>query len=202
MANNLKICSFEYMLSTVNGLGVAQNYLPRVVKEAFLQSTKDGPIQISPDPVTMISGDLSWYNNTGDAQYVCMIVHRAPRSIVAQSPNTVIITDAWTSLISPVGTSADYPSVDQDTMGGRLQIDRPSVNPDDALYGRYFLDVDDSQAYAPVGIVPPTYSFNFRYLAAVQTPNIWVEPTQFTGRWEAKANWTRLTALASPVGGS
>lgn len=202
MANNLKICSFEYMLSTVDGLGVAQNYLPRVVKEAFLQSTKDGSISISPDAVTMITGDLSWYNNTDDSQYIAVMVHRAPRSIIAQSPTTVIITDAWTSLISPVGTSADYPSVDEDTMGGRLQIDRPSVNPDDVLYGRYFLDMDDSQAYAPVGVVPPGWSFNFQYLAGVQTPNVWVEPTQFDGRWEATANWTRLIALASPVGGT
>lgn len=200
MANNLKICSFEYLLSTVDGLGVGTNWLPRVIKEAFLQSTKDGTISISPDPVTMITGDLSWYNNTSDSQNVAVIVHRAPRSIIAQSPNTVIIRDAWTSLISPVGTAADYPSVDQDNMGGRLQIDRPSANPDDLLYGRYFLDMDDSQVYVPVGIVPPEWTFNFQYLAAVQTPGTWIQPTQFTGDWEAAANWTRLIALGSPVG--
>jgi hypothetical protein len=202
MANNLKICTFEYLLSTTDGLGAAQNWLPRVVKEAFLQATKDGAITISPDPVTTISGDLSWYNNTDDPQDVTVIVHRAPRAVIAQSPNTVIITDAWSSLISPVGTSADYPSVNHDTMGGRLQIDRPSVNPDDALYGRYFLNVDDSQVYVPVGIVQPGWSMNFQYLAAVQTPGTWVTPSQFTNRWEATANWTRLIALASPVGGS
>lgn len=200
MGNNLKICSFEYMLSTVNGLGVAQDWLPRILKQAFLQSTKDGDVSISPDPVTTIQGDLSWYNNTDDSQYICMMVHRAPRSIVAQSPTTVILTDAWTSLISPVGTAADYPSVDADTMGGRLQIDRPSANPDDLLYGRYFLNMDDSQAYVPVGVVPPEWSFNFQYIAALQTPGIWLEPTQFTGEWMATANWTRLIALGSPVG--
>jgi hypothetical protein len=200
MSNNLKICSFEYMLSTVDGLGVAQDWLPRVVKEAFLQSTKDGQVSISPDPVTMIQGDLSWYNNTDDDQYICVLVHRAPRSIVAQSPNTVIIQDAWTSLISPVGTAADYPSVNSDSMGGRLQIDRPSVNPANALYGRYFLNMDDTMTYAPVGVVPANWTFNFQYLAAIQTPNTWVTPSQFDGRWEATANWTRLVALASPVG--
>lgn len=202
MANNLKICSFEYLLSTVDGLGVATDWLPRVVKQAFLQSTKDGDVSISPDPVTMISGDLSWYNNTDDSQFICVIVHRAPRSIVAQSPTTVIIQDAWTTLISPVGTAADYPSVDADSIGGRLQIDRPDANPDDLLYGRYFLNMDDSQAYVPVGVLPPTWTFNFQYLAAIQTPGTWIEPTQFDGRWEATANWARLIALASPVGGS
>lgn len=198
--NNLKICSFEYMLSTVNGMGVAQDWLPRILKQAFLQSTKDGDISISPDPVTTIQGDLSWYNNTDDSQFVAVQVQRAPRSIVAQSPTTVIITDAWTSLISPVGTAAPYPSVNQDTMGGRLQIDRPSANPDDLLYGRYFLNMDDSQAYVPVGVVPPNWSFNFQYLSAFQTPGIWLEPTQFTGEWSATANWARLVALGSPVG--
>lgn len=202
MANNLKICSFEYLLSTVDGLGVATDWLPRVVKQAFLQSTKDGDVSISPDPVTMISGDLSWYNNTDDSQYICVIIHRAPRSITAQSPTTVIIQDAWTTLISPVGTAADYPSVDADNMGGRLQIDRPAANPDDLLYGRYFLNMDDSQVYVPVGIVPPTWTFNIQYLTAIQTPGTWIEPTQFNGEWSATANWARLIALASPVGGS
>ena len=32
------------------------------VAEAFLESVKDGEISRSPDPVTMISGDLTWYN--------------------------------------------------------------------------------------------------------------------------------------------
>lgn len=199
---SLKVLTAEYMLSNVNGLGVAKNWLPRVVQEAFLQSTKDGDIKISPDPVTMITGDLAWYNNTADPQEITVLVHRAPRAIIAQNPTTIVIHDAWTSLISPIGQSADYPSVYADTFGGRLQIDRPDVDPDNLQYGRYFLNGDDSQAYVYIGVVPPSWSFNFNYLAAVQTPGIWIQPgasANFDGRWEADANWTRLLALANPV---
>lgn len=196
---SLKILTAEHMISDTTGLGLRKTWFPRVVAEQFLESTKDGKITISPDPVTMIDGDLTWFNNSPDAQMVWVQVHRAPRSIIAQSPATVVIHDAWSFRIGK-SPSADFPSVIADTFGGRLQIDRSSVAKDQLQYGRYFLNGDDSQAWVNLGEVPAKQSFHFRYLAAVQTPGIWTSPSEFEPRWEANALWTRLVAMAWPVG--
>lgn len=197
---SLKLCTAEYFLSGVDGTGPRRTWFPRRVAEQFLESVRDGEITLSPDPVTMIDGDVSWFNNTPDPQYVAVQVHRAPRSVVAQNPATVVIHDAWTHRIGsePI---ADYPSVIADTFGGRLQVDRASVAREDVRYGRYFLDGDTSQRWVPVGVVPAGQSFHFRYLAAVQTPGAWVIPTEFPVRWEAHARWTRLVAMAAPAVG-
>lgn len=197
--SSLKICTAEYMISDTNGLGPSRGWLPDVLKTAFLESTKDGEIKLSPDPVTMIDGDLTWFNNSDDRVKVTVFVHRAPRSIIAQNPATVVIHDAWSHRVGKSPT-ADYPSTVMDTFGGRLQIDRASAAAADLQFGRYFLDGDDSQVAVDLGVVLPHHSFHFRYRAAVQTPNIWVIPSEFEPRWEAYARWTRLTALGSPVG--
>lgn len=196
---SLKVCTAEYLISDTNGLGLRHTFLPRVVAEQFLESTKDGPIKLSPDPVTMIDGDLTWFNNSPDPQQVAVMVHRAPRSVIAQSPATVVIHDAWAWQVGP-SPSADFPSVIADTFGGRLQIDRASVAAADLQYGRYFLNGDDSQTWVDLGVVPAQQSFHFRYLAAVQTPNVWTTPSEFEPRWEANALWTRLVAMGWPVG--
>lgn len=196
---SVKICTVEYMLSTVAGLDFAKHYFPRIVAESFLESTKDGEIKLSPDPVTMIDGDLTWFNNTDDDQWVCVEVQRAPRSIVAQSPSTVVIHDAWTHAVG-VSPQADFPSVVQDTFGGRSQVDRAEARPEDLLYGRLFLDSDSSSSWETVGVVPAQRSMHFRYLAAVQTPGVWTSPSEFEPRWEANARWARLLAYATPVG--
>ena len=197
---SLKLCTAEYMISDIRGTGVSSSWLPRKVAEQFLESTKDGDIKLSPDPVTMIDGDMTFHNTTGDPQHAWVTIHRAPRSIVAQSPTTVIITDAWTFAIG-ANPTADFPTVIADAHGGRLQIDRGSASPANLLYGRYFLDGDDSQVYVDCGIIPPNQELHFRYLAAVQTPNIWLEPTEFTPRWDAEARWARLICLAQPAVG-
>lgn len=195
----LKPCTSEFMLSTVRGIGMARHWYPRIVKEAFLESTKDGKVQRAPDPVTMIDGDLTWLNNTEDAQEVTVQVVRAPRTIVTQSPCTVIITDAW-SFDKGVSPQADYPSVMQDAAGGRMQMDRPSTTAKDLLYGRLFLDFDSAQAWQTLGVIDPGESFHFRYIAAVQTPGVWTTASEFEPTWEAHARWTRLLALANPLG--
>lgn len=199
MSSSLKICTGEYMLSDVRGVGVARTWLPNVIAEQFLESTKDGEIKLAPDPVTMIDGDLTWFNNSRDPVRVAVMVHRAPRSIVAQNPATVVIHDAWSHQVGK-SPSADYPSVIQDAFGGRLQVDRASVAKDLLQFGRFFLDGDDSQTYVDLGEVPAKQSFHFRYLAAVQTPGVWTQPSEFEPRWEAYARWTRLVAIGSPVG--
>lgn len=195
---SLKICTAEYMISDSNGVGPRKTWLPRRVAEQFLESTKDGEIKLSPDPVTMIDGDLTWFNNSPDVQRIWVLVHTAPRSIVAQNPATVVIHDAWSHRIGKE-PSADFPSVVANTFGGRLQVDRASAAADKLLFGRYFLDGDDAQTWVDVGAVPPQQSFHFRYLAAVQTPNIWTIPSEFEPRWEAYARWTRLVAIAGPA---
>lgn len=195
---SLKVCTAEYLISDANGIGVRKTFLPRVVAEQFLESTKDGEIKLSPDPVTMIDGDVTWFNNSPDPQRVAVSVHRAPRMIVAQSPSTIVIHDAWSSQIGR-SPQADYPSVIQDTFGGRIQIDRPSVAANDIQFGRFILIGDDSIRWVDIGVVPPKQSFHFRYLAAVQTPGTWTIPgndSDVVPRWEAYARWTRLTAMA------
>lgn len=195
---SLKLCTAEYMISDTRGLGVATSWLPRIVSEQFLQSTKDGDIKLSPDPVTMIEGALAWNNPSQTPQRVFVAIHRAPRSIVAQSPATVVIHDAWCHKVG-VSPQADYPTVSANTFGGRMQLDRPNAAPADLLFGRYYLDGDDSQSYVDCGIVPPGYGVHFRFISAVQTPNVWTTPTEFDPRWEANARWVRLVALAQPA---
>lgn len=197
----IRICTSEGMLSTTAGLGMARHWYPRIVAEAFLESTKDGEIKRSPDPVTMIDGDVSWTNNTLDPLNVFMQVLRAPRSVVIQSPSTVLIHDAWSFAVGKSPT-ADYPSVYQDTFGGKLQFDRPSAAAADLQYCRQFYDCDSAQAWVTIGQVDPQESLHFRYLAAVQTPGVWTSPSEFESRWEASARWARLLVFTTPVGDS
>lgn len=197
----LKPCTSDYMLSTVRGLGMARHWYPRIVEEAFLESTKDGEISRSPDPVTMIDGDLTFFNNTKDDQHCVIQIVRAPRSIVAQSPNTVIINDSWSHAVG-LSPTADFPTVVQDTVGGKMQVDRPSAAAADLHYCRFFYDADSSQAWETIGIVPAGEQLHFRYVASVQTPGVWTAATEFEPHWEAHARWTRLLCFATPVGSS
>ncbi|KAB7761174.1 DUF7172 family protein [Mycolicibacterium mucogenicum] len=195
---SLKLCVGPHMLSTVAGTAPARTYYPQVIKETFLGSTKDGEIERSPDPVTMISGDLPVTNSTKWPLWVRVLIHRAPRSIVSTNPVTVIINDAYSWAVG-VSPQAEYPSVGLDQFGGKLMLDRASTGPDDLKYGRYFLDCDDSQSYVTIGELPPGESLHFRYLAAVQTPGVWTKPSDGQPMYSASAYWTRLTALAVPV---
>lgn len=195
----IKVCVSDYMLATPGGVGMRRNWFPRIVSERFLTSSKDGEIKRCPDPVTMIEGDLTWFNNSPDDQEVVVQVLRAPRTVVAQSPTTVVIHDAWSHAVG-VDPTADYPSVMQDTMGGRMQVDRPETVAEDLKYCRFFLDEDSSQEWVPIGVVPSMQLLHFRYLAAVQTPGVWTTPTEFEPSWEAHARWARLLAFATPVG--
>lgn len=196
---DLKVCTSEYMICDTNGLGLRRNWFPRVVDEQFLESSKDGEIKLSPDPVTLIDGDLTWFNNSRGDQHAWVCVHRAPRSIIAQNPSTVVIHDAWSWQVGE-DPSADYPSVIADTFGGRLQVDRAAVAKDALKFGRFFFDGDDSQVWVDLGVVRARQSLHFRYLAAVQTPGVWTSPSEFEPRWEANARWARLIAFAAPVG--
>lgn len=194
---SIKVLTSEAMLSTVNGLGMRQCWGPRIVCEAFLESTKDGEISRAPDPVEMIHGDMSWFNASGIIQAVGVMVQRAPRSVVSTSPVTVIIQDA-TSFAVGFHPEADYPSLERDYMGGKVMLDTPETAPEDMLFGRFFLDTDASESWVHVGDVSPGEAIHVRYLCAVQTPGGWVQPSEFDVRYEAFARWARLQALAWP----
>lgn len=194
---SIRLLTSEHILSTVDGIGMRRNWAPRVVAEAFLESTKDGEIERAPDPVTMMSGTLTWFNNSQTAQAVEVTVHRAPRSIVSTSPVTVCILDAWTHQVG-VSPQADYPSLERDQFGGKMQLDRPEIVAADLLFGRLFGDQDDCQTRVDVGRVPAMQSMHFRYLCAVQTPGLWTKPSEFDVRYEAWSRWTRLVAMAWP----
>jgi hypothetical protein len=195
---SVKICTAEYLISDTNGLGPRRSWLPRPVDEAFLTSTKDGEIKRAPDPVTMIDGDLTWFNNSPDDQVVVVQIHRAPRDIVVSNPGTIVLHDAWSFDIGP-NPSAEVPSVTQDAFGGKCQLDRASVAADVLTEGRYFLTGDESQNYVDVGVVPSMEVLHFRYVCSVQTPGVWTESTEWAPRFEAQARWARLIAIASPV---
>ncbi|QDF17562.1 hypothetical protein SEA_YAGO84_30 [Gordonia phage Yago84] len=208
---SLKICTAEYMLSDTNGVGMRRGWFPRIVAEAFLGSERDGEIKRAPDPVPMIEGDLTWFNNSPDPQVLAVQVLRAPRTVVTTNPNTVILQDAWTYAVG-VSPVADPPTVMQDSTGGRLQLDRAYTPGADLKFGRLFLDTDDSQTLVHIGVVPSVQSMHFRYLCSVQTPGTWTTQGDSgaagaatgggAGRHEAQARWTRLLAIASPVGAS
>ena len=195
----IKVCTESYMLAVPGAVGMRRNWFPRIVAERFLTAMKDGEIKLSPDPVTTIEGDLTWFNNSPDPQDVFVQVIRAPRTVVAQSPGTVVIHDAWSWAVG-VDPTADYPSVMQDTVGGRMQVDRAETVAADLKYGRFFFDFDTCQEWVSVGVVPSMELLHFRYLAAVQTPGVWTVPSEFQPSWEAHARWTRLLAFATPVG--
>lgn len=194
---SIKVCVAPNLISTVNGIGLARTWFPRIVKEAFLESTKDGEIERSPDPVTMIEGDLTFFNNSDADLQMWVHVLRAPRSIVTTNPVTVVIHDSWSWAVG-VNPQADYPSVNQDSFGGKLQIDKASTSGEDLKFGRYFLDGDDCETSVDIGLVPAMESLHFRYRAAVQTPGVWTTPTETTPMYEAKAFWTRLQAFTIP----
>jgi hypothetical protein len=196
---SLKICCSEAMISDTNGVGMRLSFFPRVVAEAFLTSTKDGTIERAPDPVTMIDGSLSWFNNSNDDQMVMVNVHKASRSIVTTNPVTVVIHDAWSFDVG-VDPQADLPSAVQDAGGGRVQIDRQDIAAADVQYGKFFLDLDDYNEIVPIGLVKNGNSLSFRYQAQVQTPGTWTLASGFQPDYEATANWTRLQAIAWPVG--
>jgi hypothetical protein len=199
MSSSLKLCTSDYLISDSRGFGMRKNYFPRIVTEAFLESTIDGEIQRAPDPVTMIDGDLTWHNNTPDVQVLAMQIHRGPRTIVSQSPSTVVIHDAW-SKADGVNPQADFPSIMQNMTGARLQADRQSVAREEVIYARIFMDYDEYTTWEPLGELAAGHSLHFRYLAAVQTPGVWTLPSEFEPRWEAHARWTRLRLYGFPKG--
>jgi len=196
----VRLCTSEYLISTVDGVGLRRGWFPRIVAEKYLTATKDGEIKRSPDPVPTILGDVTYVNGDPDPQTVIVQLQRGPRSIVTQSPNTVVIHDAWSWAVG-ADAAADFPSVGQETFGGGLQVDRPEAAAKDIKYGRTFLDCDSSQTWIPVGDIPPGESLHFRYLAAIQTPGVWTTPSEFEPRWEAFARWARLLVFAGPAVG-
>lgn len=195
---SIKVCTSEHVISTTAGMAMRRTWFPSYLKGAYLLSTKDGEIQRSPDPVTMIEGDLAFYNNSPAALDVWVTVQRAPRSIVTTQPGTVILQEAYTFDVG-IDPSAEEPSVFRDAFGGKMQTDKAATSGKDLKYGRYFLDDLDSLVKVPCGTVPAEQGLHFRYICAVQTPGVWTTPTEEPPRYEANARYVRLFADSLPV---
>lgn len=195
---SIKVCTSDHIVSTTAGMGMRRSWLPGYLKGSYLLSTKDGEIERSPDPVTMIEGDLSFYNGSGGPREVWVSVQRAPRSIVTTQPATVILQEAYTFDIG-VDPSAEEPSVFRDAFGGKMQTDKAATSGKDLKYGRYFLDDLDSLVKVPCGVVPVGQGLHFRYICAVQTPGVWTTPTEEPPRYEANARYVRLIADSLPA---
>lgn len=198
---SLKVCTGPHLISTVDGTGLAKSWFPGVVDEVFLESTKDGEIQRAPDPVTMIDGDLYWTNGGTEALTGTVIVKRAPRTILTTDPCTVLIQDAWSWVIN-ASPQADSPSVTADSAGGKMQTNKASTASKDLAYGRFTLEIDESEVTVPVGVIPPGEALHFRYLAAAHTPGLWIssDDPDDDPRYEAHAYWTRLLLFVTPGG--
>lgn len=198
---SLKVCTGAHMLSTVQGTGLAKSWFPGIVDEALLESTKDGPIERAPDPVTMIEGDLYWINGGTDPITATVLVQRAPRTVLTTDPNTVLISDAWSWVIN-ASPQAETPSSTSDHAGGKMQTNRASVSGSDLAYGRFVLEMDASEAVQPVGVIEPGDALHFRYVAAAHTPGLWIQNDEPDAdpRFEAFAYYTRLLLHATPGG--
>lgn len=198
---SLKICTGPYMISTSAGTGMAKSWFPGIVDEAFLEASKDGEVQRAPDPVNSVEGNLFWRNGGSDPVTVSVIVRRANRMILTTDPNTVLIQDAWSRAVG-TAPQAETPSITADASGGKMQTNRAATAGKDLAYGRFVLEMDESETIVPIGVIAPGLALHFRYVAAVHTPGLWIQNDEPDAdpRFEANAYWTRLLLWATPGG--
>lgn len=190
---SLKICTAEFMVSDAKGFGLSQTWLPRIVAERFVQSTRDGTVARAPDPVPFIDADLAWTNTSTDPQHLTVSVHRASRSLVTSDPNTLVFDDAVSWSVGKSPTAARPAAVDNG-IGGRIKRARSTQN---LKFSRLFIDRGDWVSYHDIGPVLPEQSIHFRYMCLFSTPGEWRASVQ--PRYEASARWARLRAFASPM---
>lgn len=190
---SIPICSSEWMLSGPRGTGFADGWLPRIVGERFVTSTRDGEVQRAPDPVPFIEAELTWANNTGTDQQVWLGTHRAPRVVIAANPNTYALDDAlsWDVAVSP---NAPAPFAAENGVGARCQTTPFSSN--QVGYTRLFRGWDDSVRTDEIGTVPAGETVHVRYAALYTTPGSWRAPNQ--ALQVVRAYWVRLRLFAAP----
>lgn len=192
-----QICTAEFLISNSGGTGFSQSWLPTMVAERMLVSTKDGDVDRSPDPVAFIDGELLWANPYNFPIHAAMSVHRGSRTLITSNPNTLALDDVWTWDIS-ASPSAPLPSGSNSGFAIRQQQNRQAQVP--MIYCRRFRDEPDVISYAHLGLIDVGQSLHFRYQCAFTTPGNWRTPLQ--PRFEANARYTRLRLWTGPyVGG-
>lgn len=189
---SLKICTAEFLISDSNGTSMTQAWLPTVVAERMATSGKDGNVDRAPDQVPFIDSEILWTNSYDDPVHTMISIHRAPRSIVTSTPNTLVLDDAWTWDIG-LSPSAPLPFGTNSGVGIRLQTTQ-SFNP--VIYSRFFRDFPDSVSYQDLGAVDPGDSLHFRYRCLFSTPGVWRTPVQ--PLMIAQARWARLRLWTAP----
>jgi hypothetical protein len=189
---SLKVCTAEFMISDSSGMGFASSWLPTLVAERMAVSGRDGEVDRAPDQVPFIDSEILWTNNTDDTVHVMVSVHRASRSILSSSPNTLVLDDAWTSDIG-VSPSAPAPAGTSNGVGARIKTRRSYQS---LIFSRIFRDYADWLSYVEVGAVDPGETVHFRYRCLFSTPGEWRTAVQ--PRYEAHARYTRLRMWTAP----
>lgn len=189
---SLKICAAEFMISDSVGTGFSQSFLPTVVATRDAVSGKDGNVDRAPDQVVFIDSEILWTNTYEDPVHVAVSVHRAPRSLVSSSPNTLVLDDAWTFDVGE-SPNAPVPSGTNSGVGIRFQTRQNAYA---LVYTRIFRDFPDSVSYVEVGAVDPGQTVHFRYRCLFSTPGGWRTPVQ--PLHIAQARWARLRMWVAP----
>lgn len=195
--SNPQICTAEWMVSGASGVGLSSAWLPRLVTERFVPSVRDGAVDRTPDPIPFIDAELSWTNTTGTDQHVNVSVHKASRSLVTSSPNTLVLDDAiaWS-----VARNPKVPAPVAAISGAGTRLKTTQSRSSAMKYGRLYTDFDDHIDYVHIGRIAPGYTLQFRYRCLFSTPGEWRAALQ--PKHEAYARWARLRLWASPhVGG-
>lgn len=187
-----RLCVAEWMVSDSNGTAFSQAWLPTLVAERMATSGKDGNVDRSPDQVPFIDSEILWTNTDEDPVHTMISIHRAPRSLVTSTPNTLVLDDAWTW---DIGQSPSAPTPYGTNSGVGLQVQiRKSF--ETQQYTRMFRDFPDSISYQDLGEVPPGQTVHFRYRCLFSTPGTWRAATQ--PLHVAQARWTRLRLWSAP----
>lgn len=189
---SLKVCTAEFLLSDSTGMGFNAAWLPTLVAERMAVSGRDGEVDRAPDQVPFIDSEILWTNTTDDTVHVAVSVHRASRSLLSSSPNTLVIDDAWTSDIG-LSPSAPAPAGTANGIGARIKTRRSYQS---LIFSRIFRDYADWVSYVEVGAVDPGDTVHFRYRALFSTPGEWRTAVQ--PRYEAHARYTRLRMWTAP----
>lgn len=187
-----KLCTAEWIAANQAGVEFTPEWFPSMVAERMAVSTRDGAVDRAPDQIPFIDTEILWTNTSDSSVHVMVSVQRGSRSVVASSPATLVLDDAWTF---DVGTSpaALTPYATQAGVGARFK-DRRTTDPD--IFNRVFRDFPDFLSYVEVGEVRAGESVQFRYRCLFSTPGEWKSVP--SPRYEASARWARLRMFTSP----
>lgn len=189
---SLRICTAEFMISDSTGTGFSPAWLPTMVTERMATSGKDGNVDRAPDQVPFIESEILWSNRNSDPVHAMVSIHRAPRSLVSSSPNTLALDDAWTWDVD-VSPNAPIPFGTTNGVGIRFQT-RQASRP--LIYSRIFRDFPDWVSYQDIGAVDPGETLHFRYRCLFSTPGSWRTPVQ--PLMVAQARRARLRLWTAP----